>query len=576
MTEQSKQNNFLSKAISPAQLKELRQILTGYDSHDLERLNKLIQDPETFSEEIRLLLPLSIRKMVENGDVSLQDIQPLMEEALKESIQKNPKTLANILFPVMMPAIRKAVSEDIKQMLDSINTGLEHGFSPSRIIWRLQSVFSDKTYTEIVLSHAYIYQVKQVFLIHKSTGLLLAQVNNKDETDNAEADMVSGMLTAIKDFVQDSFQQENSELDSITLGDFNIWIEQGPHAILAATVAGNAPAELRILMKESVEGIHVNFAYELEHFEGDTTPFRINKSFLQNCLQKEEKPQKAKKPIAIILMGLVLLGFAGYWLYNFWESQTRFNNLLMAYENTPGVFVNSSGKKNGTYYFRGMQDPLSILPNPVQFGFQTKNIKLSFNKFISLDPEMVIMRAQRLLSPPASLKFHYTYDTLKMVGRADANWLSQAKKEALKLPGVQHLKIVLIKPAPKPKPGKAKILEIEHQLFTFPFGVDKLDSAQTEAFHKLIVNTKNILDFNLKQDSIPVILVLSYTNKLGNKTANKRIAHARAMRFIDWMIKAGIPMETLVPKVVFIEERENRYPVRTVSFKMKYVKRENL
>lgn len=45
--------------------------------------------------------------------------------------------------------------------------------------------------------------------------------------------MVSGMLTAIRDFVADSFSVEEGEgLESILVGELNVWIEHGPEAIL--------------------------------------------------------------------------------------------------------------------------------------------------------------------------------------------------------------------------------------------------------------------------------------------------------------------------------------------------------
>ncbi len=573
MTALSQSNKPITKALSPAQLRELRQILTGYDAHDLDRLNKLIQDPETFSDEIRQLLPLSIRKMVQKGDLSLDDLQPLLEEALKNSIQNNPKTLADILFPIMMPAIRKAVSEDIKQMLDKVNSTLENSFSPKRIGWRLKAIFSGKSYAEIVLSHAYIYQVKQVFLIHKNTGLLLAKVPDEHEEDVADADLVSSMLSAIKDFVQDSFQQEDSELDAINMGDFNIWLEQGPHAIIAAIVAGNAPVSLRDKMKESIEGIHINSAYELEHFEGDTTPFEMNKSLLQNCVQQEEKPHKKGKPVALILIGLLLIGALGYWGYQYWQSHSRFNKFLKACQNTAGVFISDAGRSGNVFYIKGMADPLSVLPSPDNFALHKNDVRLNLMPFVSLDREIVLKRAKMLLKPPATVQFDYSGDTLYVKGTADEGWLEKVKAVTY-LPGINHLALPDKAPVRK-RPEMRKILAIESQAYSFAYGVDQLDSTQQLSFKKLILDTKEILNFKSRGDSVPVIVVRSYTSRKGNMAANQRIAHTRAMRFIRWMQEAGIPMEMLVPKVRFIEDQDSgNYSVRTVSFKVKYVKRD--
>jgi len=56
----------------------------------------------------------------------------------------------------------------------------------------------------------------------------------------------------LKDFVQDSFDvEQKNELDTIKVGQFNIWIEQGPGALLAAIVEGNAPAGFRTILKRN-------------------------------------------------------------------------------------------------------------------------------------------------------------------------------------------------------------------------------------------------------------------------------------------------------------------------------------
>jgi ribosome-binding factor A len=103
-----------------------------------------------------------------------------------------------------------------------------------------------------------------------------------------------------------------------------------------------------------------------------------------------------------------------------------------------------------------------------------------------------------------------------------------------------------------------------------------LDSAQNIKFSKLIDHIKSVYDFNFENDSVPVIVVIGHTSRAGNAVANKIVAFNRAKHFIERMIASGIPMETLVPTVSFREEGEDAYPLRSVSFKVKFVKPEEL
>jgi OOP family OmpA-OmpF porin len=572
-------NEQLQKAIAADQLHELRLIFTGLDREELQQLNTLIKDPEAFSEEIRKLLPLSVRKMIDAGDLDMTSLLPLIEEAMRESIQKDPKTLADILFPIMMPAIRKAVASDIKQMLDSLNNTLEHGFSLKRLGWRLQALFSGRKYSEIVLSHAYIYQVKQVFLIHKTTGLLLAQLTDSQQDNTADADMVSSMLSAIKDFVQDSFaNKKESTLEEINVGRMRILLEQGPYAILATVVEGNVPKAYHDLLKETIEGIHVSLYRELENFGGDVTPFEENTHFLKQCLQKEQKVRKKRKPVfAFFLLFLVTILIV-FGIYLGVDKHLRYKHLLTDLRNTPGIVVTRSGNSLfGKMAFYGIRDPLSQKPSSFLKKNNTKSntVYFSFKPYLSVEPPLVIQRARQLLKPPPTIKMHFMNSVLFVSGTADTAWLKVLYEKYPMIFGVEKLSVSASLEKKNEKVVR-NILAIENHIFHFKYNVFELDSIQSKEFDKLITEVKNVLNFSFKQDSIPVIVINSFTSYAGNVKGNKTIAQHRAEQFVNRMIQYGIPQEVLVPKVQFIEDFNHKYENRSVSFQVKYVKPESL
>jgi OOP family OmpA-OmpF porin len=57
-------------------------------------------------------------------------------------------------------------------------------------------------YAQVVIRHALVYRVEQVFLIHRESGLLLEQAHLPNLA-LPDADLVSGIRTAIRDFVAD-------------------------------------------------------------------------------------------------------------------------------------------------------------------------------------------------------------------------------------------------------------------------------------------------------------------------------------------------------------------------------------
>lgn len=160
-------------------IEELRRIITGLGTKELEKIRRWLIDTDAFAEDISTVIPISIKHLVEKRIVLPQTLLPIIEEAIESSVHMDPHKLADALFPIMGPAIRKAVSEDLKKMIQSMNSVLEKSFSLKRLGWRFQSMFSSRSYADIVMSNILIYRVRQVFLIHRKTGILLRQKIDK-------------------------------------------------------------------------------------------------------------------------------------------------------------------------------------------------------------------------------------------------------------------------------------------------------------------------------------------------------------------------------------------------------------
>ncbi len=582
--EQSERNTGIFGSMSEIKLNELRKMIVGLDTEDLRRLALLVNDPEAFSEEISELLPVSIKLMLEKDKVSYSDLMPIVESALKDSIKRNPKTLADILFPIMMPAIRKAVAEDLKIMIDSLNATLENSFSPKRMGWRFKAMFSGRSYAEIVLSNAYVFRVKQVFLIHKQSGILLNEASDDQDAVTKDADMVSSMLSAIKDFVQDSFDvEQKNELDTIKVGQFNIWIEQGPGAIIAAIVEGNAPSGFRTILKETIEKIHLKQSYELGHFKGDVEIFKKSDPYLQSCIISEQKHKKKKKPVIIILLFIILLGLGSYWAYVSIEKKLRIDKLENALRTEPGILVTDDNKANGKIVFEGLRDPLATDPVKISglYNVDTSEVTFAFKPYISLEDNLILKRAYSILQPPTSIVLSFKSGELFASGEADNSWVKSALEKYVYISGVNIFNIDNLTISDKDTLTikahvDSKKMSIEKFYFIFEYNKIELNDKQIVKFDKFIEEVKSVYDFDFSQDSVPVIIVMAHTSYVGNAIANKKVAFERSYQFINLMIKAGIPMEVLVPKTDYIEDIGNTYPVRSISFKVAYSKPEEL
>ena len=147
-------------------LDTLRRILVGPETVRIRRLEERIEDGGIKAQELSRVLPDAIALCTVNDRKIARSLQPTIEASIRASVRKNPKVLADAIFPLMGPGIRKAISATLMGMIQSFNQLLNHSFSIQGLKWRMEALRTGKPYAEIVLLHTLLYQVEQVFLIH--------------------------------------------------------------------------------------------------------------------------------------------------------------------------------------------------------------------------------------------------------------------------------------------------------------------------------------------------------------------------------------------------------------------------
>lgn len=422
-------------------LVELRRLILGTMESDLARLQLRLDDPDLRANELSHVLPEAIINRSSRDDSLVTALTPTVEKSVRFSIKGNLKAFADALFPVMGPAIRKAISEALRTMLESLNQALDKSFSMQGIKWRLEALRSRKPFSEIVLLHSIVYRVEQVFLIHKKTGLLLQHVV-RAETDLQDADMVSSMLTAIRDFVADSFKvNEDEGLETIRVGELTVWIEQGPLAIVAVVIRGNAPGSLRLVIQETLENFHSAYGGILESFDGDTASVEAARPTLEGCLLSQYKLDRNKFSPALLcsvgVISLALLVWIGFLIHD----HIRWKDLLTKLNTQDGIVVTKAEKENGKYVIRGLRDELAADPSILLDQAQIKPDQVSFQwtPYQALSEQFVLKRAGQILRPPDTVSLKLNKGVLVAEGTASHDWVMDASRLVRAMPGVEKL-----------------------------------------------------------------------------------------------------------------------------------------
>ncbi|GAA6615225.1 OmpA family protein [Scytonema sp. NUACC26] len=521
-------------------LNELRTLLFGLEPQKLEKIYERLDNPQITAEDISRLLPEAAQRA---EDKELSDAMvPTVENAIHTSIQKDQDVLATAIFPIVGPATRKAAIAAVEEMIQSLDKTLEFGLSPKSLKWRIEALMTGKTFAQIVMLRTLVYQVEQVFLIHKKNGLLLQHVV-APQVPVQDPDLVSAMLTAIQDFVKDSFNTHKEDtLHSLYYGELTIWIEEGPQAVLAGIIRGNAPRELRLVFQDAIEKIHQKLNRELIVFEGDTEPFANSKPFLQNCLTSQYKNQNAKKsPYAIILLSTIGLSIV-IWSFFTIRNQLRWNAFIEDLDSQPGIVVIKAETRSGKYFVSGMRDLLAVEPEVLmkKFDFTSKEVMSRWERYASLEPPIVERRAAQLLKAPTTISFQVDEnETLYASGSAPRRWILKAQKSWHLIPGVSQYedKNTIAFELNQLESYKK---QIEEKNLLFFEGTTDLLPGEEKNFRELVLVIKKLsgtaeyLGKNLR------IQIVGHTDSIGNEETNRILSQARANTILNSLSERGI------------------------------------
>lgn len=109
--------------------------------------------------------------------------------------------------------------------------------------------------------------VDEVFLMTPN-GMLLKHYTRRLRPDQ-DTDIMAGMLTAVQNFVRDSFDEAGGRLNEIRFENYDILISHTQNVVLAAIISTKKPEKLRVELKNANEDIEKAYGERLSHWSGD-------------------------------------------------------------------------------------------------------------------------------------------------------------------------------------------------------------------------------------------------------------------------------------------------------------------
>lgn len=512
----------------------LRRLLLSPEQVQLDRIRQRLDTLVIGPQEVSRVLPDAIRLRARQDNRLLASMLPITQEALALSIKQSPQLISDSIAPILGSAIRKAISRAMGEMFQSLNQTLEYSMSWQGLQWRWEAWKTNRPFVEVVLLHTLRFRVEQVFLIHKKTGLLLSHVMAEGISSQGEA-AISGMLTAIQDFVRDSFQQGQDEgLESLRIGDLTVWIEQGSSAILATVIRGNPPVKLRDFLQNTLESLHAQYSDSLQNFQGDAAVFLETRAHLEDCLQAQFEKKRKGVPVAFWVLSALLLILLGWWAYQASLSHQQWTELLRRIAAEPGIVVTTIQEEGGRTVFHGLRDPLAVDPERLleEVGYPPHAAGFHFEPFIALTPEMVRQRAITVLQPPESVEVSIEGSRIILMGESSHDWISRVARSASAIPGVSEISLERLIDTDVNQ-FEALQVELEGQaIFFFP-GQGRLPNRELGKIQQVKFILQELDKKAMQLGRKPSINVMGYSSPVGSQLTNIALSKMRAQKVLE-------------------------------------------
>ena len=519
---------------------EFEQALTAFASEDeLERVSRIITE--------------AIKHRNQQDDTMAEAIAPILDSALHDVIQHHPEKITASMYPIIGPAIRKAVAAAFRDMMQTLNHVLENSVSFRAWLWRFQAWRIGMKYSEYVLLKTLSFKIDQVLLIHRETGILLNTVYAREpETENPE--LVSAMLTAINDFVSDSFRsQRASVVECIQVGDFNLEIDAGPEAILAAVVRGSQLNRARDIINPILERIHAVFGQKLLHFDGNVAEFESTRELLKSCLVEkylhEEKKSTPWIAWSVVLAVCVMVGWKGF---EYYQIDQQYREILSSLKREPGYVVLTHEKHFPELHVELLRSPFSVKPDrwldAQDLGkwesvvFRTHLSPLELKTYIE-------NYFPSLIASESNIRFTAEKDTLFVVGQMSSEQYDQLKQDPLLRAVYDQIDLSGVEKSLESS-IKAKLLNewlsikarMDAVQFKFQSKSTSLEAGETEKLSTLVEDIQRLSEL---ADKIPIsrwqVYLTGHADHSGGVGANMEISQQRAKLIQSILMENKVP-----------------------------------
>jgi OOP family OmpA-OmpF porin len=558
------------------ELGRLRALLLEREILQIGRLEGTVNDSQALAQAVSRVITEALLLRSKRDDKLLTVLAPTVETIVTSSVRRSPETIANQIFPVIGPAIRRFISDTFVSMLQSFNSTLEMSLSLKGLKWRLEAWKVHRPFSEIVMLHTLLYHVEEIYLIHAESGLILDHIV-AEGGESRDAELVAAMFTAIRDFIRDSFSVGQKEhLDNLRFGERSIFLQRTEKVFMAAVVRGNPPASLGRDLQDALELMAVGSADDLDRFKGDPAPFKKNRPFFQPFLEARYAEGSKKLPFAIrfapLAAALLLALFLGC---RWWDAdrtreaadrtaaiavemgirrsdarrffRAKADRVADRLGRVPGLSAGGMRELPGTgYEMTIFKDDVADDPGEILRGMgdvAPDSFRLQIAPYVSTDPEIISRKVDKFVTVPPGVSHSFDNDsgTLVFTGTASRGWTQDVQPQALSISGVNRVDVSGVRD-PDNEAAQRLQGEINGTVIHFPMGGSQPVPEDAREFEETIRRLKDLELLTDKMGVAATLTLYGHADCVGSDIRNYEISLERTKTVAARLWMAGSRM----------------------------------
>ncbi|MFN7714020.1 MAG: BON domain-containing protein [Pseudanabaenaceae cyanobacterium] len=499
----------------------------------------------------------------------IEALGPQMGAAIKQQILLERDAMVDALYPVIGNTISKYLTEAIRE----INQRVENTFSLDGLSRKIRAKLQGVSEAELILRESFRFEIRAIFLIEKYSGLVIVDLQAseyKTSSTPLEAEMIGGMLTAIRSFVSDCLSRDTqfTEVDAIEYGQAKILLEVTGYSYLAVIVEGEPPKDFIQKMRDILGKITQRYEKELKGYDGDPrkVPTEV-KTALAILMEYDVNRGKSGGNFNLVyVLGALLLGGLGWFGWQFYQqyqwqqleqkisSQWQNDSTMALYRLSPKVTAERVILNGYVPNVMLKQQALNLVEQVIR----QEHLDLTIdNRLIAMEaprnPKDTAVEVQRLTqsfnqtlsrTPNFGLRSQFIDGQVILSGTVtDAATAQRISQSFSQVPGVRSVTNTLV----------MRPVTISTQIYF----VEGESDMKLSDLPKLVAVT-NFLerypDYHIK--------ILGSSDPRGDVAANYRLALRRAQSVERELIKRGIAKQriTLIPMVLNASANNNSSP----------------